>query len=195
MYEAGDHFQCFPLERNISLDVHIHIVHALKDSIDFPRRDDLLLKALNILGRDLTTDYIVDKWHISPYYSTSHAIIGLTGLADNIIKKQIRWLLRTQRTDGSWTFYPECPAAAVEETAHALLALMTVYEQNGNIPLDVIERGYHYLESHYRSVEELPALWIHKALNNPYHIVEAVILSALVKYQELVKNPVTTFVF
>lgn len=195
IYEVGDHFQCFPFERNISLDVHIHIVDALKDSIDFPRRDDLLLKALNILGRDLTTEYIVDKWHISPYYSTSHAIIALTGLADNIIKKQIRWLLKTQRADGSWTHYPNHPKAAIEETAYALMALMTVYEQKGNIPFEVIERGFRYLEKHYRRAEELPALWINKALYNPYHIVEAVILSAIVKYQELTRQPTLSLAY
>jgi halimadienyl-diphosphate synthase len=190
IYEAGDHFQCFPLERNISLDVHIHIVDALKDSIDFPRRDDLLLKALNILGRDLTTEYIVDKWHISPYYSTSHAVMALTGLSDNIIKKQINWLLKTQRPDGSWTHYPHHPKAAIEETAYALMALMTVYEKKESIPFDVIDRGFRYLERHYRTAEELPALWINKALYNPYHIVDSVILSAMFKYQELVKEPV-----
>jgi halimadienyl-diphosphate synthase len=185
VYEVNDHFQCFPLERNLSLDVHIHIVDALRDTPDFPRRDDLLLKALNILGRDLTTEYIVDKWHISPYYSTSHAIIALTGLSDNIIKKQIKWLLKTQREDGSWTFYPNQPRAAVEETAYALMALMTVYEVKGNIPFDVIQRGFRYLEKHYRTAEDLPALWINKVLYNPYHIVDAVILSTLTKYQNL----------
>jgi halimadienyl-diphosphate synthase len=188
IYEVGDHFQCFPLERNISLDIHIHIVDALKDATNFPRRDDMLMKALNILGRDLTTDYVVDKWHISPYYSTSHAIIALTGLADNIIKKQINWLLKTQRPNGSWTFYPTSPKAAVEETAYALMALMTVSEKRGTIPLEVIERGFRYLEKHYTSPEDLPALWIHKTLYNPYYIVESVILSAQHQYQNLTQK-------
>jgi halimadienyl-diphosphate synthase len=189
VYEVGDHFQCYPLEKDLSLDVHIHIVDALKNALDFPRRDDLLLKALNILGRDLTTEYIIDKWHISPYYSTAHAILSLTGLSDNIIQKQIKWLLKTQRADGSWTYYPACPKAAVEETAHALLALMTVYEKKNNIPFEVIERGIRYLEKHYRTPEELPALWINKALYNPYHIVESIILSALTKYEQLIRGP------
>ncbi|MFN8455710.1 MAG: hypothetical protein U0401_13765 [Anaerolineae bacterium] len=192
VYEVGDHFQCYPLERDISLDVHIHIVDALKNTADFPRRDDLLLKALNILGRDLTTEYIVDKWHISPYYSTSHAIIGLTGLSDNIIQKQINWLLKTQQSDGRWTFYPNCPKAAIEETAHALLALMTVYEKRGNIPFEVIKRGFRYLERHYRTAEDLPALWINKALYNPYYIVESAILAAMTKYQELAQKSVVS---
>jgi len=191
-YEVGDHFQCLPLERNLSLDVHIHVIHALKDTPDFPRRDDMLLKALNILGRDLTTEYIVDKWHVSPYYSTSHAIIALTGLSDNIINKQINWLLKTQRCDGSWTFYPGCPLAALEETAYALLALMKVYEKRRDVPFDIINKGFNYLEKHHRPAEELPALWIHKNLYNAYHIVDSVILAAMTQYQELVKKSVAS---
>jgi halimadienyl-diphosphate synthase len=187
VYEVGDHFECMPFERNLSLDAHIHIIHALKTAADFPRRDDMLLKALNILGRDLTTEYIVDKWHVSPYYSTSHAIIGLTGLSDTIIHKQITWLLKTQRADGSWSFYPNLPGAAVEETAYALLALMAVYEKKGNISLKIMEEGIRYLEKHYTSAEALPSLWIHKGLYNPYHIVESVVLSALDKYQNILK--------
>lgn len=187
IYEVGDHFECMPFERNISLDAHIHVVHALKTAIDFPQRDDMLLKALNILGRDLTTEYIVDKWHISPYYSTSHTIIGLTGLSDKIITRQIAWLLKTQRADGSWSFYPNLPGAAVEETAYALLALMTIYEKKGDISLEVIKRGMRYVERHYISAEELPSLWIHKCLYNPYHIVDSVVLSAIDKFENLLK--------
>ena len=183
-YEVGDHFQCFPLERNISLDVHIHIVEALKNAPDFPRRDEMLLKAVNVLQRHLKK-YIADKWHVSPYYSTAHAIIALTDLADNLIEKQINWLLRTQQPDGSWTFYPRCPKAAIEETAHALLALMTVYEKKGSIPFEVIKQGSRYLDRHYKSAEELPALWTNKGLYNPYYIVEATILSVMAKYQTL----------
>ncbi len=191
-YERKDHFQCFPLERNISLDVHIHIVHALKTVPHFPRRDDMLLKALNVLGRHLTSEYIVDKWHVSPYYSTSHAVIGLIGLSDNIITNQIKWLLKTQREDGSWTFYPAHPTAAIEETAYALMALMTVYEKRGDISFEIIERGIRYLNAHYTSAEDLPALWINKVLYNPYHIVDAAILSTMAKYRNLQKSSTIT---
>jgi halimadienyl-diphosphate synthase len=187
-YETEDHFRCFSFERNISLDIHVHIVDTLKAMPHFPRRDEMLLKALNTLGRYLTDDYIVDKWHVSPYYSTSHAIIGLTGLSDNIIQKQIKWLLQTQQPNGSWTFYPHFPHAALEETAYVLMALMTVYEKKGNIPLEVIDRGFRYMERNYRPAEELPSMWISKVLYNPYHIVEAVLQSTMLKYRSLRKE-------
>ena len=184
-YELDDHFQCFPLERDVSMDVHIHIITALENATGFERRDDLLSKAINTLRRHWTLDYIFDKWHVSPYYSTSHAVIALTGVADDIVGRPIRWLLKTQREDGSWTFYPNCPGAAIEETAYTLMALMTVYERNGMIPLEVIDKGIRYLESHYQGAKGLPGLWIHKALYTPYHIVDAVILSTLTKYHYL----------
>ena len=67
---------------------------------------------------------------------------------------------------------------------------MAVYEKWGSIPFEVIDKGFSYLEKQYRSVQELPALWIHKALYNPYHIVEAVILSTMTRYEELAKKTV-----
>jgi hypothetical protein len=72
---------------------------------------------------------------------------------------------------------------------------MTVYEKKGNVPFEVIERGYRCLETHYRTSEELPALWINKALYNPYHIVEAVISSAIFKYQQLTRRSIVSKLF
>ena len=184
VFELEDHFQCFPYERNASLDIHIHILHALRDLKEFPRQKQLFTKALQFIRRNLTPDWLVDKWHISPYYSTSHAIMALVGLVDSDIEKHIQWLLKTQRENGSWTYYPDCPKAAIEETAYALMALLMVYEAGGNIPAAVINRGGRYLTTHYTCAEELPALWVSKGLYNPFYIVEAAILSAIIKYEE-----------
>ena len=193
-FEEKDHFRCYAFERNISLDIHIHIIEALKTMPDgYWRKQELLSKALQVLKHYLSHEYLVDKWHVSPYYTTAHTIISLTGLADKMLDKQINWLLKTQRPNGRWTYYPNYPLAAIEETAHALLALMTVYEKRGDISFKVIERGYHFLQTHYRTVEELPALWINKNLYNPYYIVEATILAALAKYQTLRPKAIVSY--
>jgi hypothetical protein len=71
---------------------------------------------------------------------------------------------------------------------------MTVYQKKNKIPFEVIERGIRYLEKHYRRPEDLPALWINKALYNPYHIVESIILAAMTKYEQLVRKPVGVLV-
>ena len=184
-YEERDHFRCYRYERNISLDVHIHLVMALRQAPDFPGRDDMLLKAMNILGRYLQSDFITDKWHVSPYYSTAHAVIALSGLGDHLIENQVFWLRQTQQADGRWTFYPNFPAAAVEETAYALLALLLVQGQNGTVKDDTIERGMDYLRAHYHDHEKLPALWVGKGLYHPMHITRSVFLATFALYDEL----------
>ena len=193
-YEEETHFRCYPLERTGSVDVHLHIIHALRDLPHFRRKEELFAKAMAVLEKNLSRHVsLVDKWHISPYYSTAHIIVSLAGLRDDLIQNQINWLLKTQREDGRWTYYPAHPKAAIEETAHTLLALMSVYECGGDIPFQAIEQGYRYLENHYRSPEEIPPMWINKALYSPHHIVEAIILSAMVKYETL-KTGDTVFV-
>jgi halimadienyl-diphosphate synthase len=185
-FEEEDHFRCYRFERDLSLDVHTRLIMALRQTPDFPRRDDMLLKAINILMRCLHPGYITDKWHVSPYYSTAHAVIALSGLvADNLINDQIHWLCRTQQPDGRWTFYPHLPAAALEETAHALLALLVVQKRKGIIPDDIIKRGMGYLKANYHDHQTLPALWIAKTVNHPLHITRSVFLATFSLYDQL----------
>jgi hypothetical protein len=185
-FEAEKHFRCYPLERNVSIDVHLHIIHALRDAHEFPRRAEMLSKAVNALRSKPSHDFITDKWHVSPYYSTGHALVALTGLADDLLDKHIAWLLKTQREDGSWTYYPGLPKAAIEETAYALMGLQTLYEhKKGSVPFERIERGIAYLQEHYTRPEELPRLWITKVLYNPYHIVESALLAVFAQYERL----------
>jgi halimadienyl-diphosphate synthase len=185
-FEEEDHFHCYRFERNISLDVHTHLVVALRRALDFPHCDDMLLKAINVLSRYLkSADFITDKWHVSPYYSTAHAIIALNGLADILIQDQLYWLCYTQQADGSWTFYPDFPPAAVEETALALLALLLVQKQNGSIPHDTIKRGIDYLTTHYHNHQDLPALWVGKTLYHPWHITQSIFLATFALYDQL----------
>ena len=188
-YEADKHYRCYPFERNISLEAHIHIIDALRASPSFPRQRAMLNKALAILKNQLQASFITDKWHISPYYSTAHAIMALTGFADGLITKQVKWLLETQRENGSWSYYSDKPQACIEETAFVLLALMSVQDRQKNIPTEVMDKGYQFIIEHYQNVEDLPAQWINKSLYIPYHIVEAVILTALSKYEYAIKNP------
>jgi halimadienyl-diphosphate synthase len=184
-YEEEDHFRCYRFERNISLDVHIHLVMALRQAADFPGRDDMLVKAIHLLSRYLESDFITDKWHVSPYYSTAHAVMAVSGLADHLIQDQIYWLCYTQQPNGCWTFYPNFPPAAVEETAYALLGLLVVQKQNGSIPHVIIQRGMDFLKSQYRDHQNLPALWVGKGLYHPLHITRSVFLAAFALYDEL----------
>jgi halimadienyl-diphosphate synthase len=158
---------------------------TLRQVPDFPGRDDMLLKAINVLSRYLELDFITDKWHVSPYYSTAHAVIALSGLADHLIENQIYWLRHTQQADGHWTFYPQFPPAAVEETACALLSLLTVQKHNGLPPHDTIKRGMDYLKAHYCDHRGLPALWVGKTLYHLWHITRSVFLATFALYDQL----------
>jgi halimadienyl-diphosphate synthase len=145
----------------------------------------MLLKAINVLSHYLQSDFIADKWHVSPYYSTAHLIIALNGLADHLIENQIHWLHRTQQANGSWTFYPHFPPAAVEETAFALLALLVVQKRNGSVPHDIIKRGMDYLTAHYHPDQALPALWVSKTVYHPTYITRSVLLATFALYDQL----------
>jgi halimadienyl-diphosphate synthase len=184
-FEEADHFHCFRFERNISLDVHTRLVMALRQAPDFPGRDDMLLKAINILSRYTLSGLVTDKWHASPYYSTAHAVIALCGLADSMIEGQIYWLQDSQQKNGSWTYYPNFKPAAMEESAYALLALLVVQKQKGSVSPDVIKRGMDYLTKYYQDHQALPALWVDKGLYHPMHITRAIFLAVFALYDQL----------
>ena len=112
-------------------------------------------------------------------------MIALRGLGDHLIKDQIYWLCNTQQEDGRWTFYPNFPPAAVEETAYALLALLIVQQRNGSIADDTIKLGMGYLNTHYREHQNLPALWVGKGLYHPLHITRSVFLAVFALYDQL----------
>ena len=154
------------------------MLEALKAAPDFPRKQVLIAKALNVLREQVTQGYLCDKWHISPYYTSAHAVIALAGLDDDFAGQLTQWLLATQQKNGSWTFFPSYPAAATEETAYALLALMYQYKNGHKIPWQQIERGIHFLEGCDSSEKALPLLWIAKVLYAPYLIVESAIFAA-----------------
>ncbi|MFQ5612284.1 MAG: hypothetical protein ACE5H9_09150 [Anaerolineae bacterium] len=188
VFEEAEHFRCYRFERNISLDAHSHLVMTLRQLPDFPRRDNLLLKAINVLSRYLQSDFISDKWHVSPYYSTAHVVIALSGLVDDLIEDQIYWLCHTQQPDGSWTFYPGFRPAAVEETACALLGLLFVKKHGGPAPGildDIIKRGMEYLSAHYDDHRALPDLWVGKVLYHPFHVTRAAFLATFELYRQL----------
>jgi halimadienyl-diphosphate synthase len=173
-YKAAYHFQCYPLESDPSISTNIHALHALRQSL--PDDHAGVKTALNFLRRTRTSNaYWLDKWHASPYYSTSHAVIALEGLDNQMAADAVNWLLKTQRLDGSWGWYHYLPT--VEETAYALQALSLWNLSHPNsVPRDALRRGYNWL----RDNEALPypPLWIGKSLYTPKLPVKAAILSA-----------------
>ena len=157
-YEEKDHFRCFELEANPSISANIHVLNALTQA-GFDQKNSSINKVLTFLrkakGRNA---FWVDKWHSSPYYSTSHAVIACVGLANDEWQESVQWLLSTQNKDGSWGTY----LSTAEETAYALQALWVWNDKVAKITKSVFKNGERWFKEHIDG--PYPPLWIGKCL-------------------------------
>jgi halimadienyl-diphosphate synthase len=172
-YEAEDCFRCYPLEANPSISANIHALGALRQA-GLGIEDEPVQKIIAFLKRVQTIRlFWFDKWHTSPYYSTSHAIINAAGLNDGMLEDAVYWILQTQNSDGSWGFY----MSTAEETAYCLQALVKWKRHGHAVPESVLTRGADWLADH--ADPPYPPLWIVKCLYSPELLVRSAILSAL----------------
>jgi halimadienyl-diphosphate synthase len=173
-YEEEKHFRCYAMEANPSVSANIHVLGALKQA-GVDKENPSVKKILQFLtGIRVNKRYWYDKWHASPYYPTSHAIIACKGYDDNLSSEAISWLLETQKTDGSWGFYDKSTA---EETAYCIQALAYWKINGGTLPKGRITHGIDWLNK--ESDRTYPPLWIGKGLYCPEVVVKSAILSAL----------------
>jgi halimadienyl-diphosphate synthase len=171
-FEDKEYFRCFDLENAPSVSVNIHVLGALKEAgyrIDHPP----VSKVLRYLEKTKTREgFWGDKWHLSPYYTTSHAIINCAGYKNELVRDAVIWIIRSQNDDGGWGVF----SPTAEETAYALQALW-IWKQEGQfVPEECLRRGKAWLEEHQR---EYSPLWIGKCLYSPRLVVDSAILSAL----------------
>lgn len=179
--ERDTHFICFPYERNASVGVHVHLLDALRTCPDYEHQPRIVEKILGFLRRArLHEAYWFDKWHISPYYVTSHAAIATIGYDDELARGAINWILDTRRHDGSWGYY----RSTSEETAYCLQAVIAYHRQVESLDQTVISRAAQYLHEHYQA-QDYPALWIDKCLYIPLQVVRSAVVSALRMYENL----------
>lgn len=172
-YEEKDHFRCFELEANPSISANIHVLNALTQA-GLDQRNSSINKVLIFLRKARGQNPCwVDKWHSSPYYATSHAIIACAGMADESVEEAVQWLLSSQNKDGSWGTY--LPTA--EETAYALQALWIWNEKVAKVTKSVFKNGARWLHEHMDP--PYPPLWIGKCLYNPRLVIRSAVISAL----------------
>lgn len=173
-FEEADYFRCYALESNPSISVNIHVLSALRQA-GFGVNHPSVQKIIRFL-HDM--QFWFDKWHVSPYYPTSHAIIACAGFYDDLIRDAISWILSTQNEDGSWGYF--MPTA--EETAYCLQALMAWKHCGQPVPENTLRQGIEWLSDHM--TPPYPPLWIGKCLYTPVLIVRATILSTLLQVSE-----------
>jgi halimadienyl-diphosphate synthase len=176
-FEEERYFRCYDLESHASISTNIHILGALRQA-GLGATDAVIQKIAAFLGNERNSrQFWNDKWHVSPYYPTSHAIIVCTGYLDSLVQGAVEWMLATQNPNGSWGNY----APTAEETAYCLQALLTGYQRGLQIPRQALARGAAWLVNHARPA--YPPLWIGKCLYCPTLVVQSAILGALRQYE------------
>jgi halimadienyl-diphosphate synthase len=173
-YEEEEYFRCFDLEANPSVSANIHILGALQQA-EYDAKHPSVVKALNFVRKSqLDQKYWMDKWHISPFYATSHAVICCRKFDSELCERAINWIIESQNPNGSWGFYR---FSSAEETAYCLQALSIWNRFEKKVPKVIMQSGYEWLIQH-QSPPYQP-LWIGKGLYCPESVVHSAILSAL----------------
>ena len=173
-YEEEDHFRCFELEANPSISANIHVLGALTQA-GLGRKTTSVQKVLDFLRRSRNHQFPfwADKWHSSPYYATSHAIIACAGIDNELVGESVEWILKTQNKNGAWGTY--LPTA--EETAYALQALFVWDQKVSSVPKGALRNGVRWLKENMDN--PYPPLWIGKCLYSPNLVIRSAVISAL----------------
>ncbi|HVW44936.1 MAG TPA: prenyltransferase/squalene oxidase repeat-containing protein [Amycolatopsis sp.] len=172
-YHTGDHFSTYPDERTPSVTTNAHVLQAFSAHPETGSRETDAKRALAhwLSARQNEDGSWSDKWHASPYYATACCFTALSGHADGIAAahKAVRWVLATQRENGSWGRWQ----GTAEETAYAVQILLRAHDPAAD---DAAARGCAFLLD---ADGPHPALWHDKDLYTPGRIVRAEIIAAL----------------
>jgi halimadienyl-diphosphate synthase len=180
-YERERHFAVLEHERDPSVSVNLHVLEAL-DAIPAPHRPRVRDKILGyVLGARHHGAFWTDKWHVSPYYPTSRALMILPSHLPGSMEETVNWLLATQHEGGAWGHFE--PTA--EETALTLLALLKYHREVRPLPRGPMHRAARYLVVEGGPFQErYPELWFSKALYAPTLVVRSTIIGALGLYSD-----------
>ena len=201
-FETDGRFASWPGEQGFSITVNAHVLDAFGrflarfgNTVDDTTRARYTATAERIVA--VLCDHQrpegdwPDRWHASPYYATYAAALALDDFggehAAGAVARARRWLLDTQRPDGSWGLW----GGTAEETAYALQVLLLT---RGN-PEEVnaaVAAGHGFLlrardealTGRFADPALWPALWHDKDLYFPAAIVRGTVLAALHLAQE-----------
>ena len=172
-FEEDNHFCAYPFEAHSSNSVNIHALATLRE-VGIEKDAPIFQKIINYLQKNRhQAGYWFDKWNLSPYYTTTHAIIVCAGFAKHLVDQSVEWILQTQNVNGSWGY--QFPTA--EETAYCIQALSIWQDFGGKVPPNTIKNGVTWLMDHTQP--PYPPIWMGKGLYTPELIVRSTILSAL----------------
>jgi hypothetical protein len=176
--EPDGHFACFFDERTASSTTNAHVLQALGACLRPCSRHVPAMRRLTAWLCDIqeADGSWRDKWHASAYYATACCALALAehggDRAGDPLRKAVRWILSTQRPDGSWGRW----AGTCEETAYAVQVLSRSQGANDLIDRAVAKGCLRLLRG---DSDPHPALWHDKDLYTPVRIVRAERLAAL----------------
>jgi halimadienyl-diphosphate synthase len=183
-YETETHFCTWPGEQGLSVSTNAHVLDAFGEYSslrpDSAARYTATIAKVSawLCDRQLADGSWQDRWHVSPYYATASSALALDRHGGpesaEAVRSALRWLLATQRADGSWGLWE----GTAEETAYALQVLLLTRPASNPAYEEVVARGHASL---LRSADrtDQPALWHDKDLYLPTAIVRGTVLAAL----------------
>lgn len=175
-FERDDHFYCFPNETDISLGAHVRLLTALKQWGGMDENHPWIVKIMSVFRRtNKTGTFWWDKWHVSPYYLSSTAVMAMHGIATELAHSRLTWIMKTQNQDGGWGYLDHSTA---EESAYCLEALLYWDRAVERVDPAILGRACAFLSGHV-SDTQFPSLWIGKSLYTPYYPVKSAVLGAV----------------
>jgi Squalene-hopene cyclase C-terminal domain/Prenyltransferase and squalene oxidase repeat len=186
-YETDTHFCTWPGEQGASVSTNAHVLEAFGQYAavrpDTAARYRPVIGKLSawLCGQQRPDGSWLDRWHASPYYATACAAFALHAFGDtagdtalvSVLDRALRWVLETQRADGSWGRW----GGTAEETAYAVQILSLIGP--GSVEGErAVARGHRHLLGAV-DVRDGPPLWHDKDLYLPVAIVRAAVLAAL----------------
>ncbi|SCL19307.1 Squalene-hopene cyclase C-terminal domain-containing protein [Micromonospora pallida] len=184
-FDTGEHFCTWPKEDGASITTNAHVLDAfgwhLRNSGAAARRLDPVVRRLTVWLADRQApegSWSSDRWHASPYYATSCAVLALHGYGvgpavEPAVRRAVRWVMAGQHADGSWGRW----GGTAEETAYALQVLLAAGPTSADECGQAVARGWQWLIT-MDGADDAPALWHDKDLYRPSLIVRAAVLAA-----------------
>jgi halimadienyl-diphosphate synthase len=173
-YEEKNWFRCYKAERNPSIDANVDFLGAFHQ-VGYDKSHPSVKKILAFIRSMRRPEgYWLDKWNISPYYTTTRAIILCKGYDDDLCQASVDWMLKEQQANGSWGSYG---LQTAEETAYCIQALKIWQMYRGNVSKEPLEKAKLWLSRNCEA--PYPLLWIDKSLYSPEILVKSSIISAL----------------